>query len=188
MAEARGVYVIHPINHVGRKGIRIPTGTIDSARFARLAAGCHEPRAIVVMAATLGDVERGIKGRDLDMSRRFVLDAACSALAEMVANRVERRWRAYAASKEMQSSHRVSPGYCDWKLEGQRLVFDSLPMERIGVRLTSALVVQPAKTITAVAVIAQDVPISFPCTFCLKKDCHNRRPPHTDPRNVLSEP
>ncbi len=49
------------------------------------------------------------------------------------------------------TERRFSPGYGDWRLEGQRIFFKLLPMAELGVALTDASIMNPEKSVTALA-------------------------------------
>jgi hypothetical protein len=57
------------------------------------------------------------------------------------------------------------------------VIFKALDAGLIDVHLTPQFVIVPSKSISAIAVAAEEVPISSPCVFCAKEDCSWRRLP-----------
>jgi hypothetical protein len=77
----------------------------------------------------------------------------------------------------MESTMRFSPGYCDWKLDGQKIVFNAIDAEQLDVTLNLYYVMSPVKTISSISLISDDVPMTSPCVFCEKANCSWRRQP-----------
>ena len=173
----QGIYFILPVLRTGRDGVQVETGTIRSIMFTRLVDMCRGDRSIVFMIATLGEEleKTGISKEPL--FRQAIFHTVWSELAEAVADMVEADWRGGVHGLRRQHSFRFSPGYCDWSLEGQVIIFKTLNADKIGVRLTSHFVMIPRKSISAVAVLANEVPVPTPCAFCTKRKCHWRRLP-----------
>lgn len=46
---------------------------------------------------------------------------------------------------------RFSPGYGDWPLEAQKLFFELLPLQEMGIRLHGSMLMEPEKSVTATA-------------------------------------
>lgn len=72
------------------------------------------------------------------------------------------------------AGYRFSPGYCDWGLEEQALIFKVLDASSIGVSLSPHFVMSPAKSVSAIAAVADEVPFPAPRAFC-RRDCPHRR-------------
>lgn len=72
-----------------------------------------------------------------------------------------------------------SPGYCGWSLKGQRILFDRLGPQDIGIRLLPSLLMSPLKSVSGVLIGApfeiHDVEIGFECcSSCATLDCRER--------------
>ena len=110
----------------------------------------------------------------------MVSDAAASEITEIAADKIdELAWQAEALKKGLEYTWRFSPGYCDWKLTGQEVIFNAVDVGPIGVSLTPSYVMKPEKSISAIALAAESIPFKAPCTFCTRKDCPWRRLPVT---------
>lgn len=177
VVRPKGAYRIIPALAIMREGVHTEVGLIQSVMFARLAEVCRPDLSLVFMVATLKKgLENACKPQE-PVYRQFVFDTVGSALIEIVADLVESDWRAEATHLGFQCGMRFSPGYCDWPLEGQGVFAEALELETLGVHLTSDFVMLPRKSISAVAVMAKEVPIPAPCTFCVKDNCLSRRLP-----------
>ncbi len=170
----RGAYRLLPVVDAGDKEVRVEDGLIRSHMFSRLLRACQGERRIMFMIATAGDESWKDAGPDGSILAQYFFDSLGSELAERAADLVEEHWRTELDGLGLQASQRFSPGYCDWELQGQGLVFDVLDGEKVGVRLNPYFVMNPAKSISSVSVVAREVPYPAPCVFC-KKDCPWRR-------------
>jgi len=159
---------------VSDDGVELPFGRIESRKLAAALSGCDEA---VVFAATVGlELDRLIAryGR-LSPSRGLLMqafgaervealcDAFCAWLAEECAPLVPRQ--------------RFSPGYGDWLLEGQRMLFAALDCHKqIGLYLNESLLMSPTKSVTAIVGLGREGKCGQSgCGSCEKTDCVLRR-------------
>lgn len=176
-AEPVGAYVSSAIEDVLPAGVETADGFIASPMFARIAGRAGDGVRAMFALATLGealDEELRKTGSLLDT---FVLDAVASELAEIVADMVEEAWKNEASLACREGSLRMSPGYCDWPLVGQDVIFTALDASAIGVRLTPRYLMVPSKSVSSAAVVASHVPLLAPCVTCPKAECLFRRMP-----------
>jgi hypothetical protein len=171
----RVIYRVLPVGKIDERGIHTKAGMIKSDMLSRLARQCKGKRFAAFMVATLGGEYEGIGDARESLTERFVFDMAGSECIEMAADVLEAEWKKGVKSRGFAYSLRFSPGYCDWPLEGQAVIFNALDAGRIGVRLTPYSVMIPKKSISAVALMAEEVPVVSPCVFCRKEDCPWRR-------------
>jgi cobalamin-dependent methionine synthase I len=107
-----------------------------------------------------------------------VLDAIGSDAVEKVADFIQDRIREMAMADGFITSRRFSPGYCDWNIGQQRMLFYSLAGNTLGVRLTGECLMIPQKSISGIIGIGpstDDVENYNPCKTCKKQDCPGRR-------------
>ncbi len=121
--------------------------TLDSSKCAQVLSRCD---TAVVMAVTLGkQIDKTINKSNLRAHERTVLDEAASKVIEAVADMAQKHIGETCA-KNKGMTYRYSPGYCDWPIEQQGLLCSLLPVELIGISLSSTYHMNPRKTITAV--------------------------------------
>jgi hypothetical protein len=180
VAEPSGAYRFTPIQDVTPTGVETMFGTVKSARFARMARESSGGRRVAFAIASAGEALDEELARDMPLLDQFVLDAVGSELAEMVADIVEVRWKEEARVLRLEASMRMSPGYCDWLLEGQSVIFKAVDGGAVGVRLTSSFLMIPAKSVSSAAVLAEEVPLPVQCVTCARTDCPFRRAPYDE--------
>jgi len=141
------------------------TGAVETALFLVTIGSALEQEASSLMAK--GDYLRG-----------YLLDRAGSFAVESLAISEENRLREAYRLEDKSVSMRMSPGYCDWRIEEQAILAKVLDFSSIGVSLTEKFMMKPKKTISAiVAVGAKGVFNSSrsQCGICDLKDCSYRR-------------
>lgn len=106
-----------------------------------------------LLALTLGfGVERLLKNPSLGLSRRFLLDACASAMAESLAELAEREF--FGSSPH---GKRFSPGYGGMPVELSRDIVAYLSAQNnLGISFTEAHAMLPTKSITAIIPIWED--------------------------------
>lgn len=151
---------------------------IRSVRWAQLAKSLAEPEVLCCFVVTCGqELEEAInEAQKGSLFHAYLLDSVGSVLAERLTDQLEQYVSALLGTKGYQTTARFSPGYCDWELhEGQETLFRFLKPESIGVTRTSAGMMIPQKSISAVLIGARGVPLRSPCRFCPKDECPYRR-------------
>lgn len=122
---------------------------------ANLAAMLKDSVQVLLMAATAGrDIMLYIRGDNSkeNLSRAVAYDAAASELVDGALD-----WMvSYFNRKLLRENKRVTPnrfscGYGDFFLVNQKAIYDALNMERIGVKITDSFILDPEKSVTAVA-------------------------------------
>lgn len=171
-----GAYGLSDVLGFDGRAVSTREGDIQSPMFARLAKEAAGERLVVVyMVVTAGgalDEEIRAAASLLD---KYVLDAVGSELAEIVADLVEREWKSDLTAAGLDASVRMSPGYCDWALEGQDVLFAALDAAAIGVRLTPSYLMVPVKSVSSASLAAESLPLKVPCAACGRDDCPFRR-------------
>lgn len=105
-----------------------------------------------------------------------VLDAMGSDAVEKVADFVQDKIREVAAAQGLVTSRRFSPGYCDWNIGQQRMLFRALDGNTLGIRLTGECLMIPQKSISGIIGMGiGEVKDYNPCRTCDKRDCVGRR-------------
>lgn len=128
-------------------------GSGVSFKSKALSTNLNFCKIISVFACTIGNVieketvEALGKG---DNSRALVIDAIGSEAVEALAERCNRLISETARGKRFVTVKRFSPGYSDWNLKEQRLLFDLIKPEQIGIKLTEGDIMKPEKSITGV--------------------------------------
>ena len=171
-------YVIRGIKSVrGSRVVIRGSVTFRSNVIAQLLEQCQKVAVFVVtIGSRLGDVVRQLS-KDGLMVQAAVLDAIGSDAAETLAHVVQDIIGKQAEAEGLGISLRFSPGYCDWKISQQKMVFRALNGDTAGVRLTDGCVMNPQKSVSGIIGIGPRHKMESynPCQTCKKRDCIGRR-------------
>lgn len=132
--------------------IHLPGDLVLSSRnLADFLAGSTE---IVLMGGTAGsEIMEAIREDAAGdrMTRGIVLDAAASEIVDHALDWMMDYFSRYLLREgKTLMKKRFSAGYGDLLLENQRIMYELLEMERIGVELTESCILVPEKSVTAV--------------------------------------
>ena len=106
-----------------------------------------------------------------------MLDSAGTAAVESLTDYVNNIVCQQALSKGLGVTPRISPGYGDWALQEQRIVFALLPGDKIGVTLTEKYMMQPRKSLSFAIGIGEGFTIEknvSRCRHCGMSNCPYR--------------
>jgi len=151
--------------------------TFQSKVIAQLLEQCEK---VAVFLVTIGNhLEETVRQMAEDglILQATVLDAIGSVAAETVADFVQGRVGELAQAQGLCVSLRFSPGYCDWDIEEQKMVFQAVGRDSTGIHLTEDCLMLPCKSISGVIGIGPCNSVEYynPCQTCHKYDCPSRR-------------
>lgn len=138
-------------------------------------------RTFSLFAATLG-AEVGARVASLfdqgDAPRAFLLDAVAAGAAERLSERLAgallARLREEGRAGDETRVLAYSPGYCGWRLEGQRSLFARLAPREAGIRLGAGGLMEPVKSVSGVLVAALAEAHRFRPDFDFCEGCEER--------------
>ena len=170
-------YVISDIESVHGSRVMLEGGIIfDSDVLAQLLTRAEKA---AVFALTIG-CQLEEKANQLAqgglMLQTTVLDAIGSQLAERLADQVEDEIDDMARARGFSISRRFSPGYCDWDVRQQEMVFKMLKGNCAGIQLTDSYLMIPRKSLSGVIGIGYSEVAKYnPCPACDRYRCVGRR-------------
>lgn len=115
-----------------------------------------------------------LKGADPALG--YIADVAASTAAEAVTNRLHDHVGERMRSMGLNITNRYSPGYCNWPVSEQHLLFSLLPKDFCGVTLSDSALMHPIKSVSGIIGIGPDVKWrDYICDRCGVKDCTYRQ-------------
>jgi hypothetical protein len=109
----------------------------------------------------------------------YVFDAIGSVAAEDTVEKFHRLFDRRSHPKKERTTLRFSPGYCDWRVEEQKKIFELLDCSLIGVHLTPSFLMTPRKSVSGIFGIGDTEEIDRqsinPCSLCGLSRCIARR-------------
>jgi len=135
--------------------------------------------SIAVFLCTAGE-EIGIRSRkamqERDLLKGYVYDVIGSEIVEAAADLMQNELEGAMGSTDRKITNRYSPGYCNWNVAEQHKLFQLVPDNFCGIRLTDSALMDPVKSVSGIIGIGTDVKYNaYTCNLCDMKDCIYRR-------------
>lgn len=124
---------------------------IESYDTAKLLAGCFKAYGIAVTIGNALEHKRNDFLLKKETFKGLIFDAAGSVAAEEAITSAAEQIKEFEEKSNNIMTRRFSPGYGDWKLETQKEFLKWLGASHIGIRLTAAYLMQPEKSVSALA-------------------------------------
>jgi len=176
LLKVRGIWKVYDYDAENFLVKSTPPFKLEGKSITRHLADCEK---VICMAVTVGEeieneVTRRFKGGNYVES--VLLDAAATAAVEQAADSLERAISPQFVKDGFKFKSRFSPGYGDWALDNQKNFFDITGAAEIGMSLSSALMLMPRKSVTAIVGLTKNKTSAVKnCTTCNKIDCPARR-------------
>ncbi|MDY6911030.1 MAG: vitamin B12 dependent-methionine synthase activation domain-containing protein [Chloroflexota bacterium] len=150
----------------------------DGQVISNLAAQCQELAVFVLTIGPRLEEMASQLAEDGLIVESYILDAIGSVATEYLAGFLQGMVREFAQLKRLSISRRFSPGYCDWHINQQEMVFNAMDGDLSGVLLTDNLLMSPQKSVSGIIGIGaanNKVEKYNPCIACTRHDCVGRR-------------
>lgn len=172
-------YAWYPREEVGinRYGVRVSGVLLDTGNIitARLKRAKGIAAFIVTAGRAFQDWYDTVSGGG-DVMAAYLADAIGSEVAERACDWVHRRIEQEAAGQGMVATNRYSPGYCNWPVSDQHLLFSMMPAAECGVTLNESALMWPVKSVSGIIGFGKDVVREhYDCEICSREDCLRRR-------------
>jgi cobalamin-dependent methionine synthase I len=97
-------------------------------------------------------------------------------IAEAASDIVQNELGKSAAISGNRITNRYSPGYCGWQVVEQHKLFQLIPDNFCGIRLTESALMDPVKSVSGIIGIGEKVKINpYTCRMCDMPDCVYRK-------------
>ncbi len=152
LVEPQGRLLRVPVKRVGPEGFVLLADGVEfhSRALARLLRGA---KAAVLFLLTLGP-KLEARAQEMMVEEQFLeallLDTAGWVAVDALAKALRGHLVAEAQSEGMRLTHRMAPGYADWRLEEQRILFSVFREDALPIQLTEACVMLPRKSISGI--------------------------------------
>jgi hypothetical protein len=133
---------------------------VEGYRFeSKLAASrLAGAKSLVIMGASVfsEDVERIHRfEKDGQMNDAVILDAVLSEKADFALEFIQKKINSELMRLGQSLGNRFSCGYGDFELKHQRFFYDVLNFEKYGIKISGQYILDPEKTVTAIAPILE---------------------------------
>jgi hypothetical protein len=179
LARPRAIYREFPVASLDNESVTLQNGVKFSigSKISKLWEGC---RALGISLYTLGpETEERVSALTQEgwQMEALSLDIAGTVALGLVGMQVQQMACQGLGELGEEAGPWLNPGYLDWPLTDQRLIFGMLPAESIGVRLNDSCMMIPRKSVTICAGIGiKASSIGFNrCRHCGVAKCQFRR-------------
>lgn len=115
-----------------------------------------------------------LKGEDPVLG--YVYDLLGSAIAEASSTLMQNHLKQEVEKSGARITNRYSPGYCQWNVADQHVLFSLFPSRPCGVSLTTSALMSPVKSVSGVIGIGRQVSYrEYQCELCPRVDCVYRK-------------
>ena len=165
------LYNILPVRDFQHQRVTLDGEAVfEGPLVARALAGAVEVAIVVCTIGPALDERVAALFAAGDPVRALALDGAGVAALRgswLVGERI----REDAVPRGLRIGMRASPGQEGWPIQQQRVLFDLLPAEEIGVRLTESCLMLPRKSVSFVVGLGPEMrPDAVACDFCSKRE------------------
>lgn len=129
---------------------------IESNSLKNFLSGCQE---ILFLGASAGyDIIKVISGQKekQGLTKAVVADAVASEMVDASLGWImDYKARGLRRQNKVLTQQRFSAGYGDFSLENQKIIYNILNLEKIGIKLKKSYMLEPEKSVTAACGIKQ---------------------------------
>lgn len=135
--------------------------------------------SVALFLCTAG-AEIGIRSRkamqEKDLLKGYVYDVIGSEIVEAAADLMQAELEKSMLDSGKKITNRYSPGYCGWDVAEQHKLFQLIPDNHCGIKLTPSALMDPVKSVSGIIGIGKNVKYNpYTCRMCELKDCVYRR-------------
>jgi hypothetical protein len=169
----KGVVLIKPILSIHDGIIQIPETELHVGKI--ITGQLKHAEYLAIFITTIGNkVERFSDQlfKQNEMLEGYIINLIGSEAAESAAEYIHQFIAEQIKPKALNITNRFSPGYCNWDVAEQFLLFSQFPASFIDVTLTSSALMEPVKSVSGIVGIGTDVKFhNYKCTLCTDNKC-----------------
>jgi hypothetical protein len=171
LLDPTAVYDIVPVKDFHHRTIELEDGgALEGPLAARALAGAEK---VVLAVCTIGPALEAHMKRLFaeDPVTAMALDGAGTAALRKISAAVVGNLQEIAADHDWGVGMRAQPGQEGWSIWQQQVIFERLPTDSIGVRLTDSCLMVPRKSVSfAIGMGPHMRPDAVACDFCSKSE------------------
>lgn len=130
-------------------------------------------KALIFVATAGREFDTAVKELNAkgDIVSDFIADSIGSALAEIAVSRIDEDYKTATGV-----SMSYSPGYCDWDIREQKILFSLFPEQPCGIVLSDSFLMSPEKSVSGFYALGDTlVRQPYHCDICKNTRCFKRR-------------
>ena len=179
LAKPSYSYIVRNVEAVENRRVLVEGPVmLESDAIARLLERCDKVAIFILTIGSRLEEKGGWLADNELIADAYVLDAIGSCITEKLADYVHSRIKRASRGQGLCTSHRFSPGHCDWDIGQQRMLFHAMKGNMSGIYLTEDCLMVPQKSISGIIGIGpskRGIERYNPCKTCDKQNCLWRR-------------
>ncbi len=179
ISKIQGGYIVfEDIERFAETGeIRIAGQTIKTSRkVCRFMEGA-EKIAVFICTAGQGFTDYSNEyNKEGEYLKGYITDTMGSVVVEKAMDYIQSELEKIVEKEGLKITNRYSPGYCNWPVEDQKLLFSLLPDQVCDITLSSSCLMTPIKSVSGIIGIGRNVKkSSYSCDVCNNQTCIYRK-------------
>ncbi|MGC1391041.1 MAG: vitamin B12 dependent-methionine synthase activation domain-containing protein [Bacteroidales bacterium] len=135
--------------------------------------------SVAIFLCTAGQ-EIGVRSRqamqERDFLKGYIYDVIGSEIVEAASDLMQADLEKISLGSGKRITNRYSPGYCGWDVGEQHKLFQLIPENYCGIKLTPSALMDPVKSVSGIIGIGKNVRFNtYTCRMCKQEDCAYRR-------------
>ena len=175
MVTPQGGYLIFNGGAIDHTPQSIFVGDTEFQTEAIVTRKLKKSTAVAVFACTAGQEisrlasEYNRKGHSV---HAYLVDSLGSIVVERAMDLIQEELKAAMRADGLRITNRYSPGYCGWDIREQKKLFELLPPDFCGIRLSETMLMRPVKSVSGFIGIGREVRFdNYTCSYCDDKNC-----------------
>lgn len=130
---------------------------------------------ICTAGKTISDRSKELMSRG-DLLEGYVADTIGSVVVEKAMDLIHEQIKTDAINQGQKCTNRYSPGYCDWNVSDQKMLFQNFPENFCDISLSDSCLMIPIKSVSGIIGIGNDVKYQrYTCDSCFLQNCIYRK-------------
>ncbi|MDR2936719.1 MAG: hypothetical protein LBU80_05190 [Rikenellaceae bacterium] len=182
ICDIRGGYALFDDVEIDLAGGRVVVDGVPLDTGCRVAGYLRGSERIALFVCTAGEGFSEWRARyeaQFDYLGGFVVDTLGSMVVERAMDRIQDMLERRVTESHEKISNRYSPGYCNWPLADQQVLFGLLPANECGIALTESSLMLPIKSVSGLIGIGPRIERRpYGCAICESAACLYRQIRH----------
>ena len=107
-----------------------------------------------------------------ELVEAYLIDILGSVMVEKAMDKIQEALRERMTVEGLKITNRYSPGYCDWNVSEQKMLFSFLPEKFCDITLSESCLMHPTKSVSGIIGIGEHVKFDkHVCHACSSVNC-----------------
>jgi Methionine synthase I, cobalamin-binding domain len=174
-----GGYVLHKIEELNLKAGLLKVNDAELNLGRQVCGYIKEATQVALFLCTAGEDFTRMTNQlneQGDIMEAYILDAIGSLTVEKAMDKIQENLKNELHKQHLKISNRYSPGYCNWPLFDQAVLFKIIGENPTGIQLSDSCLMTPRKSISGIIGIGKHLKHhKYGCEICSNTTCIYRK-------------